>query len=156
MESVTGAPQTDAYTRALAAEPRLRTVERMVKAQVLYVRPADTFCHGCYWDGVLKPLVRPLIGWNRGEPHEDAHPSGKRVSVQIGGDGGGEEDHGDYVVVKKTWDEFFAEDKDATEPSNEVEAWLRCSAAWDVVTQHLLEILHRADPGNGHGFAVEP
>jgi hypothetical protein len=156
--SITEPVAPPAYKRAVEAEPRLRHVERMVKAQVLYIRPGDTFCHGCYWDAILKPLVTPLVGWGRGEPHEDAedpHPSGKRVMHVTGGGESRVEEKDNYLVITTSWDEAFARMDAEPEPTTATEKWLRSSDAWDTVTDHLLAIVERADPANGHGFATE-
>jgi hypothetical protein len=157
MATIQDPPAPPAYERALAAEPRLRAVENMVRAQVLFIRPGDTFCHGCYWERVLKPLVTPLVGWGRGEPHEDAadpHPSGKRVMHVTGGGESGVEERDNYVVVTTSWHDAFAQMDAEPEPTTATERWLRSTEAWDVVTDYFLEIVQAADPANGHGFAI--
>jgi len=45
------------YLRAVAAEPRLRAVERAVDALVALVRPSYRLCYACVWERIVKPLV---------------------------------------------------------------------------------------------------
>ena len=60
------------YERAVAAERRLRPVVAIVDALVELVRPEDRMCSSCVWQKIVKPLIRPLVGWERGYPPEQA------------------------------------------------------------------------------------
>ena len=46
-------------------DSRLKAADLMVRTQVMYVRSTDEFCNGCYWEGVLKPLISTVVGWGR-------------------------------------------------------------------------------------------
>jgi hypothetical protein len=61
-----------AYERALQAVPKLRAVADVVEILRLLVRPTDQLCYGCIWDSIIKPLVRPWVGWGRGYPPKPA------------------------------------------------------------------------------------
>lgn len=121
---------THSYDDALKLEPRLTAVERMVDTVCLYVRPTDEFCHACYWESVLKPIVTDLVGWGRGYPPEQADPNPRSSWAPID----------------------LADLPDPTPAENDAEKWLRSSEAFDLVTDELLRRLYDADPGNGHGF----
>ena len=56
---------TTDYQRALNAEPALQPVVDLVDALCALVRPSDRLCSGCVWERIVKPMVRPLIGWER-------------------------------------------------------------------------------------------
>jgi hypothetical protein len=73
-----------AYERALKAEPRLKSVVRVVSALTEFVRPTDELCYGCTWETMIKPLISPLIGWGRGYPPKSAKdPRPEGVSWEI-------------------------------------------------------------------------
>lgn len=75
----------DPFDRALAAEPRLRAVDRMVRliaAQAPTRRSGKPQCAACVWTGILKPLVTPLVGWARGETRQASdQPPGRFVAL---------------------------------------------------------------------------
>lgn len=131
----------DEYHRALAAEPMLRTIERMVDAFVALApsrQSKKAMCYGCLWGGVLKPLVRPYVGWDRAYPRkqaknpEDRVPSGTTVSAA--------------EVMRNMPDRIPVE--------TDEERWMRSSEAWDAVVQVWLKRLEDADPANGHGIGA--
>jgi hypothetical protein len=128
----------DPYDKALAAERQLQPIARMVEAFAALApapRSRKSMCAGCIWDLILKPLVRPILGWDRGYPPEQA-PAEPRDSWQ-----------------PMDLEALLAEDDEARpEPDNEIERWLRSSEAWEVVTDRWLKTLDHADPGNGHGI----
>ena len=121
------------YERAAAAEPMIRALDRMVDLAVKYLRRGDSFCSGCYWELVLKPLLTPMVGWQRGvvdiaeDPDPDA-PRFRMLSLD------------DLPPVKRS------------EATTETETWLRTMEAWDVVSDYLLAKLDAAECGNGCGF----
>jgi hypothetical protein len=124
-----------AYQRALAAEPQLQPVVRLVDALCALVRPTDRCCAGCVWELTLKPLVTPLVGWGRGKMPEQAidDPPGIRL-LSLG--------------------ELRAEEDARTIPAGtDTEAWLRTLEAYDAFTGELLCRLEAADPDNDHGIA---
>jgi len=120
------------YSRALAAEPGLKAVESLVDALCRLVRPEDTFCAGCAWERIVKPLLVPLVGWGREALLEQAaDPSGEDVTA-----------------------EWIGPQREVAPPATtETEKWLRSSAAYDAVTDAWIAQLEKADPGNGHGIA---
>lgn len=131
-----------AYDRALAAEPRLRAIVTTVDALIELVRPGDTMCSGCVWDAIVKPLAIPLIGWERGYPPDtakDPSPDGGWRMLS-GGDLMAEYEEAQQRLAPATTD---------------TEKWLRTSEAWDAFTGALIDRLHTADPGNGHGICKE-
>lgn len=119
---------------ALAAEPRLQAIERLVDALCALVRPADTMCFGCVWESIIKPLTVPLVGWERGYPPEQAHDPGTKPL---------------YADIASILDR----PDDRPDSETETEAWLRTAEAWDAVTDRWLSRLEKADPGNGCGVA---
>lgn len=126
---------TDRYQRALAAEPNLRIAVSVVDALTALVRPDDRLCASCVWELILKPLVSPLIGWERGYPPLSAADptSGLPQPVRLS--------------------ELLAEPSERRRPaSTDTERWLRSNEAWDGFTDPLLRRLDDADPGNGHGI----
>jgi hypothetical protein len=62
----------EAYERALAAEPQLRAIEAMVDALVALAPNDQPYCTACIWETILKPLVSPWVGWERGDVPEQA------------------------------------------------------------------------------------
>ena len=107
----------------------------MCRIQVAYIRRGDTFCYACYWDGVLKRLLFPLVGHGRqfmpdqaADPDPNAAPSYEIVRLA------------DFELPK-----VLAAETDT-------ERWMRTSEAWNAVSDYLLAIVYVADPGNGHGF----
>jgi hypothetical protein len=123
-----------AFERALQAEPKLRAVSQLVDVLRLLVRPTDEMCHGCVWEALVKPLVRPWIGWGRGylpKPAKDPDPDEdfpRFVKVDLGSDW-----QPDPRVPAET----------------ETEKWLRSSEAWNAVTEVLIDRLYEYDPANG-------
>ncbi|MCQ4193865.1 hypothetical protein [Streptomyces parvulus] len=133
------APAVTAYERALSAEPELRAAVAVVDALTALVRPTDRLCASCVWDAVLKPVVSPLIGWERGcvpETAPDPRPEGA-------------------APVFLTRAELMADRPDRVPATTETEAWLRSTEAWDGFTGPLIARLEAADPGNGHGVGQE-
>ncbi|MFI8976507.1 hypothetical protein ACIGO9_26725 [Nocardia asteroides] len=136
MIDITTATRAELFAFALAVEPQLQAVDRMVRAFVA-LAPADrTMCAGCVWTDLLKPATLPWIGWERGLPHRDAtEPEPLRFM---------------------TGSEFILDVSEPTTPTTEVEKWLRTEQAWDAVTDTWLALLNAADPGNGHGIGTLP
>ena len=122
-----------AFHMTLTAEPRLQAIDKVVRALAALAPTDQPMCADCVWTSVLKPLVRPWLGWSRGKPPEQAAD---------------ESDHSPPVVGLKT---FLDEPDTRPEPASETERWLRGSQAWDAVTSRWMEVLERADPGLGHG-----
>jgi hypothetical protein len=128
-----------AFRRALAAEPQLRTINRVVNTLVALAPTSSSgrpFCHGCAWVFIVKPLAAPWIGWERGYPADqatDPDPDGPAWSV-VRASG--------ITIPPKS------------EPTSDTEKWLRTSEAWDAVTDTWIGRLVAADPGNGHGLLI--
>lgn len=128
----------DLYEKALQAEPQLQVLARMVAAFVALApsrRSKRPMCAGCIWESILKPLVRPWVGWERGYAPKPAMAQ-PRAAV---------------VLDLRSW-LGQQSPRSRPHPDNEVEAWLRSSEAFDVVTDRWLNDLRRADPGHGHGI----
>lgn len=134
---MTTARQPD-LDRATNAEPRLQAIVNIVTALTTLVRPTDTMCGGCVWDEIVKPLVLPLIGWERGYPPKAAPDPGNFAWVLVSG--------GDWAR------EFAEAEKTRTPATTDTEKWLRTSEAWDGFCGELIRRLNDADPGNGHGI----
>lgn len=133
----TTATRAELFAFALAVEPQLQAVDRMVRAFVA-LAPADkTMCAACIWSDILKPAAWPWIGWGRVEiPQNAAEPE---------------------PVRSWTLSEFLdLPDVPRTPAGTEVEKWLRTEQAWNLVTDVWLELLDNADPGNGHGVGTRP
>lgn len=134
MTTKTVTTDAEAYRRAVDLEPRLLAVEAMVRALVALAPTDEPFCSGCLWSGVLKPLARPLVGWDRARPRLDAQP--KRP--------GSSWTPVDLAPVLAL--------PGPPEPSTAEEAWLRTTEAFDAVTDPLLALLDDADPALGCGY----
>lgn len=133
---------TDAYDRALTAEPRLRAIATTVDALAQLARPGDTLCAGCVWDSIVKPLTNPLIGWERGYPADTAKDPSP--------DGGWR-----LVTGAELMADYERAQKQRTPATTDTEKWMRTSAAWDAFNDEMLRRLNAADPGNGHGICKE-
>ncbi|MCX4972181.1 hypothetical protein [Streptomyces sp. NBC_00620] len=129
--------QTD-YQRALHAEPRLQAIASIVDVLIELVRPNDNMCGSCIWEGIIKPLTTPLIGWERGYPPREAHDPGNAEWRLISGS--------DWAK------EFETAEKTRTTATTDTEKWLRTPEAWDAFCGELIRRLNDADPGNGHGI----
>lgn len=117
---------TTAYDRALAAEPQLRAVERLVGQLCEQARPGDYERYGLVWGWIVKALVFPLVGHERGLiPRQvgDA-PSGRLLSGT----------------------EFMdlAAPEHYTTPTSETETWMRGAEAFDAVMMELQRRLAEA------------
>jgi hypothetical protein len=125
------------YDRALAAEPRLRPIVRIVDALCALVGPDHQMCSGCIWTGIVKPLVTPLVGWERGyAPDEAKDPEpGRRLMLRP-------------VDMKQ----IMAKLNDRRPATTDTEKWLRSGEAYDAFTDVLMDRLDKADPANGHGI----
>lgn len=121
------------YDRALAAERRLRAAVAVVDALCALVRTTDRMCSGCVWETIVKPMILPLVGWERGYPPRQAKDPGPRPAG-----------------LHLTRADLGNLPRPVT-ASTETETWLRSMEAWDAVTGTLLDRLYQADPGNGHG-----
>jgi hypothetical protein len=124
------------YDRALAAEPQLRAIERVVDTLCELVRPSDHLCNGCVWEGIVKPLASPWVGWEREYvPGEADDP--------VPGE----------LMGRWTMADLRGDDDPLRPPATtETEKWLRTSPAFDAVTDVWLDRLRAADPANGHGI----
>ena len=70
---MTGTVGTEAgFGRAVAAERRLEPIVRLVDALCALVGPEHEMCAGCVWTAIVKPMCRPLVGWERGYHDEEA------------------------------------------------------------------------------------
>ncbi len=68
---MTRATELAEFERALTAERDLRAADRMVTALCAEIR-AGRLCDRCAWSGIVKPLVSPPIGHERGYPTAEA------------------------------------------------------------------------------------
>ena len=100
------------------------------------VGPDHEMCAGCIWERMVKPLVSPLLGWERG------HPVGEAKDPEPYS----------FAAHVLDWDEFWSKQDDRSPATTETEKWLRTSDAWDAFTGVLLVRLNDADPANGHGI----
>lgn len=126
------------YERVLEAEPQLRVAVRVVDALTALVRPDDELCHGCVWELILKKIVTPYVGWERGYPPEEAadpNPDGSS-----------------WLPQPIDLAALMAQEDARPEPTTETERWLRTSEAYDGFTSVLLSRLYDADPANGCGI----
>jgi hypothetical protein len=140
------------FDRALAAERRLEPIVRLVDAFCALVGPEHAMCSGCIWDTILKPLVVPLVGWERGyiedeakdpepepEPADDVEAAALALSK--------------FKSRLRTAAEIMAEPEQPRVPATtDTERWMRSMEAYDAFTDVVLARLHEADPGNGHGI----
>lgn len=140
------------FDRALAADRRLEPIVRLVDALCALVGPEDEMCAGCVWEGIVKPLVTPLVGWERGyieeeakdpdpepEPADDEEAAARALF--------------NFKSRLRTAAEIMAEPEQSRTPATtDTERWLRSPMAYDAVTNVLLDRLNEADPANGHGI----
>jgi hypothetical protein len=91
-------------------------------------------CYGCVWESIVKPLVLPLVGWERGYPPRAARDPDPDRSLKVIS---GADLLADYEQRQKT----------RVPATTDTERWLRTPEAHDAVTDTLLERLERADPG---------
>lgn len=127
------------YRRALEAEPDLQALEAAVYVIAQTARPDEPFCPGCLWEEILKPLVTPIVGWERGAPRQqarDAAPPG-------------------VFEAPTALNLSDLETPDIPAPTSDTEKWLRTSEPFDAVTDKWLADLDaagtavRAAPGHG-------
>ena len=124
------------YQRALNADPGLRAIDDVVDALCAVVRPSDTLCAGCVWEAIIKPLARPLVGWERGYPPDQAEDPETSLALRI-----------------TSAAELTAQVANRVPAATDTERWMRTSEAYDAVTDAWFHRLHMADPGHGHGMA---
>lgn len=119
MTSTRQIPTTPAYRRALAAEPGLKAAHRIVRIlAVAGYDGAETY------DGILKPLAYPLVGWQRGTHYHAHNP--------------------EDMPQRTGWISFADLPDPITtkaEPATEEEKWLRSQEAFDAVTDVWLDYL---------------
>ena len=114
---------TPAYRRALAAEPTLRSVEKVVHALAdLHIAP------GTAYDEIIKPLTDPLIGWRRGVHHHAHNPEDVPPTFQI---------------VRAS--DIPSPVTTGSEPATAEETWLRTCEAFDAVTDVWLDYLGKRE-----------
>lgn len=143
-EAATTTATNDGYRRALDADGGLRALDAAVRIIAARKPKTGPQCAGCVWEMVVKPLVSPLVGWERGRAPEQAVDPGERrswrpVPLTLG-----------TVVPRSGLGELSREPSES--PTSDIEQWLRTSAAYDAVTNVWLDLLDAADPGRGHGF----
>lgn len=114
-----------AFDRALAAEPQLVAVALLVDRLCEQARPGDDERYGVVWEDVVKALVSPLVGDERGFIPRQA-PDGPQPKV---------------ISVA----EFVFDGPDRVEPRTETEKWLRTSEAFDAVMNELRSRLAGAE-----------
>ena len=124
------------YDRALQAEPQLQVLERMVATLCATAPTGEPFCVGCIWECVLKPLVTPLVGWDRGYPPEQSRDPDPAAPS--------------FVIVSVT--EALQGLDERPKAKTATEEWMRGTGAWDAVTNRWLAQLDAADPALGHGI----
>ena len=114
---------TPDYRRALAAEPDLRAVEKVVHALAdLNVMP------GTVYDAIIKPLADPLIGRNRGTHHHAHNP---------------EDLPSPSSIVRAS--DFPSPIASGSKPATDEEKWLRTREAFDAVTDVWLDYLGKRE-----------
>lgn len=120
----------------LEADRRLQALDEMVKVLAARAPKNSPQCFGCVWEQILKPLVVPCLGNSRNRPR-DAHspaPGGRSWAEPL-----------DLAAL-------FQEETQWPEPTTAMEAFLRTSQAYDLLTDKWLKLLKDADPGKGHGL----
>ncbi|MGH3793875.1 MAG: hypothetical protein ACRDSP_03195 [Pseudonocardiaceae bacterium] len=110
---------TAAYDRALASEPQLCDVERLVDQLCKHARPGDYERYGHMWEWIVKALVSPLVGDERG-----------LIPRQVG-----DEPSGRFISMADFMD--LAAPGRYTTPTSETEKWMRGSEAFDAVMNEL-------------------
>ncbi|TAM55768.1 MAG: hypothetical protein EPN50_10565, partial [Chloroflexota bacterium] len=121
------------WTEMKAAEPRLEALELLVLTIAGHADRRRPLCYACAWSEAVKPLLTPLVGWQRGYVPEDAP------------------DPTDEVTVLRLADLPMPE---RTVAGTDAERYLRSRAAWEIAADRLVAILRQADPGRGHGLGV--
>lgn len=111
---------TPEYLRAVAAEPRLRAVGRVIKALA-----ALNVMEGTAYDAVIRPLVAPLVGWSRGR-HFHAHNPEDMPKPEHG-----------MILMSQIPEPIITK----PEPATDEEAWLRTQKAYDAVIGVYLDYL---------------
>lgn len=121
-----------AFERVLSAEPELRAAVDIVEVLRQLVRPTDRLCHGCLWESIIKPMVRPYLGYGRGYPPKSAKdPNPDRA----------------WEIISAA--EMWARGDTGLPAETETEKWLRTSEVWDAFTDVLMTRLYEYDPANG-------
>lgn len=127
----------EAFDKACLLDRHLAVVNHIVGILCELVRPEDTMCAGCIWDTVVKPLITPYVGFNRGLPLREAQP------YKPGGE----------VEMKSLLDWLNESDEKRVPATTDEEKWLRRQSTWESFTTVILHRLDEADPANGHGIA---
>lgn len=133
---------SERFVRALAAEHRLRPIVALVDALCDLVGPGDVMCAGCVWETIVKPLVRPLVGWERG-------CAGREAKDAVPGETGRRPCNMGELMAELDGDELRR-----TPATTNTERWLRSTEAYDAFTDVLLARLNEADPATGHGIGA--
>ncbi|SRR6266704_193218 len=61
------------FTFLADREPRLTALARLVTIAAENIRPDDrNWCAAAFWASTVKPLLLPLVGWERGKAPENA------------------------------------------------------------------------------------
>lgn len=131
------------YRRALAAEPALLAAQNVVVFACTFTGPDDQMCNGCFWESTLKPLIHPLIGWERHAPEKNA-PDRKLTFKES------------CKSLSEIRDEMDALARYQVPAETETERWMRSSDAWDAMVHPWLAALYEADPGNGCAIVAAP
>ncbi len=121
---------TTAYDRALAADLQLCAVERLVDQLCEQAQPGDYERYGLVWEWIVKALVSPLVGWERGLIPRQAGDEPRQRFVSMT----------EFVAL--------ADPEHFTTPTSETEVWMRGSEAFDAVMVELQRRLAEAgSPG---------
>lgn len=127
--------------RACAADAGIRALDHMVSALCAAARTTDgPACSACTWERLVKPLVMPLLGWQRGLPQLaalDPRQPGQPLHV---------------VGISELMARMDEQGARRTPATTDTERWLRSQEAWDAVTGAWLARLYDADPAAGHGI----
>lgn len=119
MTTTRSIPTTPAYRRALASEPGLCAVARVVR-----ILAAAGYDGADTYGTILKPLTFPLVGWQRGI-HFHAH-NPEDMPPRVG-----------LVCAADFPDPIIT----SADPATEEEDWLRTQEAYDAVTDVWLDYL---------------
>jgi hypothetical protein len=111
-------------------EPRLAALHRLLSIVADNIRPDDPhWCANTFWLGTVKPLLMPLVGWERGRSPENASDPAGALSTAWSC-------LGDLTIAALEGEHRW------TRPVETVaEETLRSAAAYDVAVRHLYDLL---------------
>lgn len=125
--------QTPKYARALNSEPKLRNLERVIRA-LAALNPMP----GTVYDAVIYPLASPLVGWRRGQHFHAHNPEDMPTPIS-------KSTEGERTVALYSLADYPTPIATVSQPATTEEAWLRTREAFDAVTNVWLDHLTDAE-----------